>query len=317
MVQYTWKATLSPLEAIGGGLLFMFTTREGVQPFLSVAVLAGVIYTCRNRRYLWMTVAYAFAFIVYVIDVSTDGVVKQVLSGFWYTDYYRTGAMTALFAIPLASLGFVQLVDIVRSWCAKALRVQADHPKCRYLPVGILVALMLMCQFFPFHAKLMGKTDIGAGLVKIHREVSMRYSWDRGLTGEEDAFVKKAVELIGEGALVINVPSDGSCWSYGVEGINTYFRRSSDNGRGGAEESKILRTQLRDISTSEEVQRLVNDLDARYVLMLDVQGSDHRTTTTIRYKEENWRGIETIDEQTPGFKLLLSEDDMRLYEIVG
>lgn len=317
VVQYTWKATLSPLEAIGGGLLFMFTTREGVQPFLSVAVLAGVIYTCRNRRYLWMTVAYAFAFIVYVIDVSTDGVVKQVLSGFWYTDYYRTGAMTALFAIPLASLGFVQLVDIVRSWCAKALRVQADHPKCRYLPVGILVALMLMCQFFPFHAKLMGKTDIGAGLVKIHREVSMRYSWDRGLTGEEDAFVKKAVELIGEGALVINVSSDGSCWSYGVEGINTYFRRSSDNGRGGAEESKILRTQLRDISTSEEVQRLVNDLDARYVLMLDVQGSDHRTTTTIRYKEENWRGIETIDEQTPGFKLLLSEDDMRLYEIVG
>lgn len=176
---------------------------------------------------------------------------------------------------------------------------------------------MLMCQFFPFHAKLMGKTDIGADLVKIHREVSMRYSWDRGLTGEEDAFVKKAVELIGEGALVINVPSDGSCWSYGVEGINTYLRRSSDNGRGGAEESKILRTQLRDISTSEEVQRLVNDLDARYVLMLDVQGSDHRTTTTIRYKEENWRGIETIDEQTPGFKLLLSEDDMRLYEIVG
>ena len=69
--------------------------------------------------------------------------------------------------------------------------------------------------------------------------------------------------------------------------------------------------------SSEEVQRLVNDLDARYVLMLDVQGSDHRTTTTIRYKEENWRGIETIDEQTPGFKLLLSEDDMRLYEIVG
>ncbi len=52
VVQYTWKATLSPLEAIGGGLLFMFTTREGVQPFLSVAVLAGVIYTCRNRRVL-------------------------------------------------------------------------------------------------------------------------------------------------------------------------------------------------------------------------------------------------------------------------
>lgn len=317
VVQYTWEATLSPLEAIGGGLLFMFTTREGIQPFLSIAVLAGVICTCRNRRYLWLTVAYAFALIVYIVDVSTDGVLKQVLSGFWYTDYYRTGAMTALFAIPLAALGFVQLVDLVRSWCAKTLKVKADHPKCRYLPVGILVALLLVCQFFPFHAKLAGKTDIGAGLVKIHREVSMRYSWDRGLTNEEDAFVKKAMELIPAGSLVVNVPSDGSCWSYGVEGLNTYFRRSSDNGRNGEEESEILRTQLRDIGASEEVQRVVDELDARYVLMLDEQGSDHRTTTSIRYKEENWRGIESIDEQTPGFKLILSEDDMRLYEIVG
>lgn len=316
-VQYTWKATLSPFEAIGGGLLFMFTTREGVQPFLSIAVLAGVIYTCRNRRYLWLTVAYAFALIVYIIDVSTDGVLKQVLSGFWYTDYYRTGAMTALFAIPLAALGFVQLVDLVRSWCAKALGEKTDHPKCRYLPVGILLALLLVCQFFPFHAKLAGKTDIGAGLVKIHREVSTRYSWDRGLTSEEDAFVKKTMELIPAGALVVNVPSDGSCWSYGVEGLNTYFRRSSDNGRNGAEESEMLRTQLCDIGTSEEVQRVVHELDARYVLMLDERGSDHRTTTSIRYKEEDWRGIESIDEQTPGFKLVLSEDDMRLYEIEG
>ena len=77
--------------------------KKGIIDFV-IAVLAGVIYTCRNRRYLWMTVAYAFAFVVYVIDVSTDGVVKQVLSGFWYTDYYRTGAMTALFAIPLDGL---------------------------------------------------------------------------------------------------------------------------------------------------------------------------------------------------------------------
>ena len=58
-----------------------------------------------------------------------------------------------------------------------------------------------------------------------------------------------------------------------VEGINTYFRRSSDNGRGGAERSKILRTQLRGY---QHVRRgaaaFVNDLDARYVPMFDVQG---------------------------------------------
>ncbi|WP_342746820.1 DUF6541 family protein [Eggerthella timonensis] len=317
VVQYTWEATLSPVEAIVSGLLFMFTVRQGVQPFLSVAVLAGVIYTCRNRRFLWMTVAYAFALLAYVVDASTDGAVKQLLTGFWYTDLNRTGAMAALFAIPLAALGFVQLVDLARGWCAKAMKVQKDHPTCWRLPVGILVALMLACQFFPFHAKLIGNADVGAGLAKIHREVSTRYSWNKALTSEEDAFVKQAMELIPAGSLVINVPSDGSCWSYGVEGINTYFRRSSDTGRGSAEESEILRTQLCDIASSREVRRVVDEIGARYVLMLDVPEGEDRTTLKLRYKEENWRGIESIDEQTPGFELLLSEGDMRLYEIEG
>ena len=134
--------------------------------------------------------------------------------------------------------------------------------------------------------------------------------------GEEDAFVKKAVELIGEGALVINVPSDGSCWSR-VEGINTYFQALVRQWKGGAEESKILRTQLRDISTSEEVQRLVNDprralrADARRYRKRPSHHDDHPL------KRENWRGIRTIGRADAGFKLLLSEDDMRLYEIVG
>lgn len=314
-VQTTWEATLSPVEAVASGLLFMFTVRQGVQPFLSIVVLAGVIYTCRNRRYLWMTVAYAFALLAYVIDASTDGVVKQVLTGFWYTDLNRTGAMAALFAIPLAAIGFVQLADFVRGWCAKAIKSPQDHPNCSRLAVGVLVALMLVCQFFPFHAKLAGRTDIGAGLAKIHREVSSRYSWDEVLTGEEDAFVKKVLDTIPAGSLVINVPSDGSCWSYGVEGLNVYFRRSSDTGRGSAEESEILRTRLCDVASSDEVRRVVDEIDARYVLMLDERSGEDRTTLKLRYKEENWQGIESINEQTPGFDLLLSEGDMRLYEI--
>lgn len=315
VVQNTWEATLSPIEAIGAGLLFMFTTREGIQPFLSVVVLIGVVYTCKHRRYLWLTVAFAFSMLTYMIGVSTDGVLKHVLSGFWYTDYYRTAAMTALFAIPLAALGFAKLTDFARMWCARALKLQEGSARYRYMPVVVLMALMLVCQFFPLHTKLSEKAEIGAGLVKIHREVSARYSWDQVYTGEEDAFVRQVMDVIPEGALVVNVPSDGSCWSYGVDGINTYFRRSSNIGRGSEEESKILRTQLCDVATSEEVRQLVDDLDARYVMMLDDMTGENRTTLKLRYKEENWQGIQSIDEETPGFKLVLSEGDMRLYQI--
>lgn len=38
------------------------------------------------------------------------------------------------------------------------------------------------------------------------------YSWDRILTGKEDALIKKVMSQIPEDALVINAPSDGSYW---------------------------------------------------------------------------------------------------------
>ena len=58
-------------------------------------------------------------------------------------------------------------------------------------------------------------------------------------------------------------------------------------------------------------------MNAKYVILLDDKSSDNPTLETLRYKEEKWAGIESIDESTPGFKLLLSEGDMRLYEITA
>ena len=139
VVQYTESHAFAS-EAIGGGLLFMFTTREGVQPFFERRGAGGRHLHVQEQAVLVDDGRLRVRLRRAHIDVSTDGVVKQVLSGFWYTDYYRTGAMTALFAIPLASLGFVQLADIVRSWCAKVARrrIIRSAGTCRW---GIPVAL--------------------------------------------------------------------------------------------------------------------------------------------------------------------------------
>ncbi len=314
VVQYTWEATLSPAVALASGLSFMFMSRGGVQPFLSVVVLAGIIYTCRSKRYLWLSVAYAFALLSYLVSVSTDGVFKHVIAGFWYTDYHRLGAMAAFFAIPLAALGFSWMLKTLKTWLGIVFKGSSADMNAG-LSLGMLLILFAVCQFIPGNVKLTEKVDLAAGLTKIRSEVAARYSWDRILTGEEDAFIKEVMSQIPEDALVINVPSDGSCWSYGVEGINTYFRRSANTGMSGAEDSKIIRTQLCDIDTSDEVRSVVNRLDARYVLLLDEITSNDRTTTGMRYKKENWEGIESIDEKTPGFTLLMSEGNMRLYEI--
>lgn len=96
-----------------------------------------------------------------------------------------------------------------------------------------------------------------------------------------------------------------------------YFRRSADSGLGGDEASEVIRTRLCDIAESEEVARAVEDAGARYVLMLDDKSGEDRTVLSLRYSEDKWRGIESITEETPGFKLVLSEGDMRLYQIEG
>ena len=313
VVTYSWKSTLSIPKAIVTGLLFMFTNREGVQPFLTVLVLLGVAKTLKDRRLRWLSVSYITAFSFYVIDVATDGFVKQLLTGFWYTDYYRTGAMTALFAIPLAVLGFAWLVKLGTSLIGKTRLGRQGSCGSRAMAV-VLVVLLAVCQFAPMRFAF-GKTDVRPGLMKIHAEVSSRYSWEKGLTSEEDAFVKRVMSIAGRDC-VVNVPSDGSCWSYGVEGLNTLFRRSATAGPSGSEPyATVLRTKLCDYTASDEVREAVEKTGARYVMLLDEKSYDDRTVVKLRYKEEDWVGIESITQDTPGFTLVLSEGDMRLYQI--
>lgn len=312
-VTYSWKSTLSIPEAIVAGLLFMFTNREGVQPFLTVLVLLGIAKMFKDRRLRWLSVSYITAFSFYVIDVATDGFVKQLLTGFWYTDYYRTGAMTALFAVPLAAIGFAWLVSLGASLLGK-MRLGRQGANNSHVVVMVLVVLLAVCQFAPVRFAF-GKTDVRPGLMKIHAEVSSRYSWEKGLTSEEDAFVKRVMSLAGCDC-VVNVPSDGSCWSYGVEGLNTLFRRSATAGPSGSEPyATVLRTKLCDYAASDEVREAVEKTGARYVMLLDEKSYDDRTVVKFRYKEEDWVGIESITQDTPGFTLVLSEGDMRLYRI--
>ena len=94
------------------------------------------------------------------------------------------------------------------------------------------------------------------------------------------------------------------------------FRRSATAGPSGSEPyATVLRTKLCDYTASDEVREAVEKTGARYVMLLDEKSYDDRTVVKLRYKEEDWVGIESITQDTPGFTLVLSEGDMRLYRI--
>ena len=315
VVQYSWSPFLSPVQALIAGGSFMFSGRTGVQPFLTVLVLAGIVYACRNRRFLWLAVAFVFAWALWFLDAVCEGPVKQFLTGFWYTDYNRTGAMAALFAIPLAAMGFAWLLQLVSALFGRLGGGRLGARKACACSLCVLLVVMAAVQFAPLHAKV-GDSDIRAGLMAVHKQFKTRYSWDRIYTAEEQAFVHKVQASIPAEAVVLNVPHDGSAYSYAIDGIRTFYRRCSPSAFAGNKETgKLLRTSLNKVASSEEVQRAVRDSGAQYVLLLDAGKGEDATVSSLRYKKEDWVGIESITEETQGFTLVMSEGDMRLYRI--
>ncbi len=315
VVQYSWSPFLSPVQALIAGGSFMFSGRTGVQPFLTVLVLAGIVYACRNRRFLWLAIAFLFAWALWFLDAVCEGPAKQFLTGFWYTDYNRTGAMAALFAIPLAAMGFAWLLQLLSRLLGKLGGGRLGASKACACSLCILLVVAAAVQFAPLHAKV-GDSDIRAGLMAVHKQLKTRYSWDRIYTAEEQSFVHKVQETIPTDAVVLNFPNDGSCYSYAMDNLKAFYRRCSPSvSAGNKDTGKLLRTSLNKVASSTEVRQAVRDSGAQYVLLLDAGRGEDATVSSLRYKKEDWAGIESVTESTPGFTLVLSEGDMRLYRI--
>jgi hypothetical protein len=136
---------------------------------------------------------------------------------------------------------------------------------------------------------------------------------------EESSFVEKAKQIVGSDELVINVPEDGSAFSYPIDGLRTYYRVTRTYG-GDSEtaESKQIRTGLYKIASDDSVKQAVKAVGARYVLQLDQGEPEAISPHFFTYETgEVWQGIDSIRDDTPGFEVVLSEGDMRLYKITA
>ena len=128
----------------------------------------------------------------------------------------------------------------------------------------------------------------------------------------ERAFASRVKEIVGDD-IVYNIPYDGSFLAYQVDGLRTVYRLPY-TGAGQNADQKILQARLSEYATDAEVAKAVENVGAKYVMMLDYGHIPYHRTWP-EYYPENWEGITDIDENTPGFELVLSEGAMRLYKI--
>ncbi len=315
IVTYPWPPFEGRLQALIGALDLSLRAYPS-QLLLAGLVLIGAIWSLFKKKYRALTVSYAICIVMFVLCASSDGPLRSLLAGFWYNDAYRIAALVALSSIPLASMG---MYVVFRAVVALGAKLKISKPIV--CTVGCLVVLFGVC-FIYRPSSMIGIGDdepafevVDSKLIWLSAEDVRRY------TVEESDFVNNALDLAKDDpGGIVNIPYDGSVFSYGSNGANVMFRSYMTAGASSEKpESVLVREHLDEISDNESVKNAAAALNAKYVLQLDAGGIGASSSSLDDgvADAETYNGITSINEDTPGFSLLASEGDMRFYKIDG
>lgn len=313
VTHFIWPPATQPFQALVNTLLFSNSWSPAAL-VVSIMVGLGLYVIFREHKYGWLAAALGITAFIYWVSICLEGTIDQFLSGFWYSDWRRTAALQAMIAVPVAALGIAWLYDRI----AQRIRLTA------FVQLGF-AALLVVLLFMPnFQLRGVGwvQTPFGYFDEMMYEYYSMDQGDDEVIFSEtERDFVARAKEIVGD-KVVYNIPYDGSFFAYQSNGLHTLYRLPY-TGSGQNSDQEIVQAHLYEYASNPEVQQAIANLGAEYVLMLDYGHIPHHKNSPDPYFKswpdyipENWIGITNIDEGTPGFELVLADDDMRLYRII-
>ena len=308
-----WQGIVNILTA---GYGYGFAQNTPAQLLLALMVAIGIISILGNSKHHWLVQTYILICIMCFMDATTDGTLKFIFCAIWYVDPSRVASMCAIVAMPLATLGLSNTI----AWCQKELVSVADGSVLTVRTVGTVVYVCFAVLTFARFYTIPGweRSGIIDAFTAYDNNLQNFYGISgsfTALTQEEQDFADKALNAIPEDSIVINNPTDGSILLYGVDGMRCYYRIGRGYDLNETTESSLMRTSLKDIESNDLVRETVNKIDARYVLQLDASNYDESFLSIMGISEKSFEGIAAIDDNTPGFKVVLAEGNMRLYEI--
>lgn len=315
VVNYKWPANQSLHKAVISLLFFGFT-RDSGDPILLILLCIGIVHTMRRKEFRWLVASYLLTAFMFIIAVSSDGVVKQYLCGFWYCDHNRIAACTSIAAMPLICFGIASLFTLLENNVPNWHNIKTKGTPIIKLSASVLIILIACFPFF---------IDNYLGYPTTFQDYKrlLDYKFDKEspsvYSSDEVDFVNKSDKLIKPGAKVINIPFDGSCLAYDIQGLNTYYRDPHISGSKNSTETEhswLYRKQLSNYLDCQQIRDALKNDHIEYVLMLDDGESEGEPERYFAgYNENDWSGITSINENTPGFSLVLAKDDMKLYRI--
>lgn len=309
-----WYAYTGKFQALADAATLQFVGNSW-QPLLAMLVVAGALYAVLRREYLWLVFAYLIFCFMFVVDASTEWELKRWLTGFWYTDKYRIAAAAALCGIPLACMGLY-----AACWGAKSLATKAAREDDRFGPAvasfAVVAAIAVVIYYPTWTVNGQPAAATAFGLFRDSYEAANSASDARPYSKAEQGFVEKVKGVLPEGEAVLNVPHDGSAFAFSQNDLIIFYRCPRGYEPNVEKpESALVRQSLSEVASNPEVAEAVRGLGVEYVLLLDVKDGTPAEPFLFTYEEQNWQGMSSINDDTPGFEVVLAEGDMRLYRI--
>lgn len=319
-VSFTWPAYLSVFDAIINALLINWTPYCVPQLLLAIFVFVGAVRCIVKKQGIWLVASYVVALAILITAQSTEGTLKHVLAGFWYTDRFRIAAIATLAGIPLAAIGLSALIAGMYK-VLKIVNIRRKENLCYVCAFLIAVAVVL---YFPNYDNSSEETKetVITPFGNVYDLIAERNSLSEEavFSGEEVNFAKRAKEIVGDNALIANVPFDGSYLSSGVVGLNVAYRALETAGYWDGTtdpEGTLIRANLCNYMNDSATYDAVEDSGIRYVILFDIYDKDGERMYDAAKDLSLWKGIMNISDDTPGFEVVLAEDDMRLYRLTS
>lgn len=297
-------ASWVPTTSYRGALKMVVTSSQGDAPWaivLSVLFLLGAVAVFVARRHRWLAFSLAFAEIVYIVTVAQHvGELRFLITGIWYSDQYRTIALVAVIGVPLATIGTVWVVDLIRG--AAHLRITSGgmspgwRRSARATVAVVVVALVAVAvNFSP------GMTAFTAQAQK-HYQLTTNA---RLVDTDEYRLIERVDEYVPKGQVIAGNPWNGSSLVWALAGRRALFPHIY--GQRDRSEQTII-DDLRYVGQKPGVCAAVKKNDVRWVLDFGNLG--------VFLQPVPLPGFQDLST-APGLTLVAQQGPDRLYKITA
>ncbi|MDQ1122957.1 DUF6541 family protein [Microbacterium trichothecenolyticum] len=250
-----WSPWQEFSQALGEGI---FVAPRGFGPtfVVSALLLMGFVAVARRPRLLPVLTPFAVAIALFAISsgLRIDHPLRQIVTNPWYNDSNRLAALLPLVAIPVATLGALVVVDLVRTWGRR-----------RRLPAWTGVAAAGVAVVAVFSVALGPNVRIALG------QVHEAYAYTDNsliLSSDEEALLERLDDETPSDALIAGSPRTGTSLALAFADRRVTQRHVFGS---PSEQQLFLNQHLRDIDTDPAVCRAVDDIGIDYVLDFGTQ----------------------------------------------